>query len=88
MRACGYAHSVPVVRLFAQARVAAGTSRDVIEADSVSAFLDQAVVRYGSDFAALLPHCRIWVNGADPEAGQVLTETDEVAVLPPVSGGS
>ena len=38
-------------------------------------------------FAALMPTCRIWVNGEPAEGGTTVAETDEVAVLPPVSGG-
>lgn len=46
-----------------------------------------AVARYGPDFAALLPTCRIWVNGEPVPGITVVGEADEVAVLPPVSGG-
>lgn len=46
-----------------------------------------AVARYGPDFAALLPTCRIWVNGEPVPGSTPVSETDEVAVLPPVSGG-
>jgi molybdopterin converting factor small subunit len=75
------------LRLFAAAREAAGTGRDVIEGTTVADVLSSAVTRYGSTFAALLPTCRIWVNGEPAEGGTTVAETDEVAVLPPVSGG-
>jgi len=45
--------------------------------------------RYGADFDAVLTRCAVWVNGDEPVAGEdtPLTGDDEVAILPPVSGG-
>lgn len=76
-----------VLRFFAAARIAAGTSRDDIPGGTVAAVLDAAVERYGSAFAEVLPSCAIWVNGIPAEPSTVLAEGDEVGVLPPVSGG-
>jgi molybdopterin converting factor small subunit len=39
-------------------------------------------------FAALLPNCRVWVNGEPADGADAVRDDDEVAVLPPVSGGS
>lgn len=50
--------------------------------------LDAAVQRYGDAFAAVLPTCRVWVNGQEADDETDVTADDEVAVLPPVSGGS
>ncbi len=38
----------------------------------------------------MLATARVWVNGEDPAHGDatLLTPGDEVAILPPVSGGS
>lgn len=77
-----------VLRLFAAAREAAGTGRDEIPGATVAAVLDGAVARYGAGFAALLPLCQVWRNGDVADPSDPVTDADEVAVLPPVSGGA
>ena len=77
-----------VLRLFAGARDAAGTGRDEVPGTTVSEVLDGARGRYGAPFAAVLEHCQIWRNGEPCEPGDGVTDVDEVAVLPPVSGGA
>jgi len=76
------------LRLFASAREAAGTGRDEFEEPTVAAVIAAAGVKYGPAFVAVLPTCKIWLNGevAGPDAP--VTSRDEVAVLPPVSGGT
>jgi sulfur-carrier protein len=76
-----------VLRLFAQAREAAGTGRDVVDGATVDEVLAQARARYGAGFAALLGSCRIWLNGEEADGGDPVRVDDEVAVMPPVSGG-
>ncbi len=76
-----------VIRLFAQAREAAGVGIDDIDATTVDGVLEAAADRYGPDFVALLPLCRVWVNGEPAESDAPVSGRDEVAVLPPVSGG-
>jgi molybdopterin converting factor small subunit len=76
-----------LLRLFASAREAAGRGRDAIAGDTVGDVLAAASARYGDDFAALLPTCKVWVNGEPADPDTPLDATDEVAVLPPVSGG-
>jgi molybdopterin converting factor small subunit len=76
------------MRLFASAREAAGTGTDVFDGATVSDVLAQAEQRYGARFVDVLKTCRIWVNGDDASADTPIGPTDEVAVLPPVSGGS
>ena len=77
-----------VLRLFAAAREAAGTGRDDVPGATVGAVLDAAVERYGAAFAAVLPTCKVWLNGDTATRDDAVAETDEVAVLPPVSGGA
>jgi molybdopterin converting factor small subunit len=73
--------------LFASAREAAGTGSETIDGATVGEVLDRAVARFGGDFERVLPTCRIWVNGEAAERPATLVPSDEVAVLPPVSGG-
>jgi molybdopterin synthase sulfur carrier subunit len=75
------------LRLFAAAREAAGTGRDVVPGLTIGDVLDQARARYGEGFAAVLDTAKVWCNGEPAERDQAVGDTDEVAVLPPVSGG-
>ena len=75
------------VRLFAAAREAAGVARDVIDASTVAGLLAAARDRYGPAFAAVLETSKVWVNGEPASAGTSIGPRDEVAILPPVSGG-
>lgn len=75
------------LRLFAQARELAGVKEWSYPAESVGELLDAACAALGSDFAALLPHCQVWVDGEPAGRGTAVSDVNEVAVLPPVSGG-
>jgi molybdopterin converting factor small subunit len=79
---------MPVLRLFASAREAAGRGSDELPGATVEEVLDAACVRYGDRFAAVLDGCRVWVNGEPAAPGDAVADVDEVAVLPPVSGGA
>ncbi len=76
------------LRLFAQARDAAGRSTDHIDGSTVGEIVDGAVRRYGEAFGAVVATARVWVNGEPASADAPVAEGDEVAVLPPVSGGA
>lgn len=78
---------VATVRFFAQAREAAGTGSAVINADTVGGVLDAAVTRFGPGLAAVIQMSKVWVNGDEVPRDHRVTDNDEVAVLPPVSGG-
>ena len=75
------------LRLFASVRVAAGTGRVDIEGATVGEVVDRASERYGAEFTGLLQSCRIWRNGEPAEREDPVGADDEVAILPPVSGG-
>ena len=77
-----------VLRTFAAAREAAGTGRDELPGATVAAVLAEARGRYGERFSDILESCQVWLNGEPCELDDAVSETDEVAVLPPVSGGS
>jgi molybdopterin converting factor small subunit len=79
---------VAVLRLFAAAREAAGTGRATVNGTTVGEVLQGAVQEYGAPFEAVLRTCRIWVNGEPAGNDHPVSERDEVAVLPPVSGGA
>ena len=76
------------MRLFASAREAAGTGTDTFDGTTVQEVLAAAEQRYGPKFSSVLASCRIWVNGDVAAADTPIHPTDEVAVLPPVSGGT
>lgn len=82
-----YAPAVATLRLFAAAREAARTSTDVVAGATVGEVLASACVRYGPAFEAVLASSRVWVNGSPAEAEDPVGPADEIAVLPPVSGG-
>lgn len=77
------------MRLFARAREAAGTAETEWDAQTIGELLDRARERFGDEFTAVLAASRVWVNGDEPSQADAtpLADGDEVAVLPPVSGG-
>ena len=79
--------AVTTLRLFAAAREAAGTGSVVVTAATVGDVLDQACERYGAEFATVLATAKVWCNGDPVDRSHVVAPTDEIAVLPPVSGG-
>ena len=76
-----------ILRLFASAREAAGTGRAEFDGATVGEVLRAASTAYGEAFVAVLGTCKVWVNGEHAEHGTTVGGRDEVAVLPPVSGG-
>lgn len=75
------------LRFFAAAREAAGTGRVDLEGATVGDLLDAAGRRFGAPFLEVLGTSRVWVNGEPATRDRPVAPTDEVAVLPPVSGG-
>ena len=73
--------------MFAAAREAAGTGRDQVPGSTIAEVLAEAERRYGVRFSKVLAASRVWKNGEPAQSGDVVGESDEIAVLPPVSGG-
>ncbi|MFV1991561.1 MAG: MoaD/ThiS family protein [Acidimicrobiales bacterium] len=76
-----------VLRLFASAREAAGTTNAEIPGSTVAEVLEQAEAQFGQEFVAVLAISRVWLNGEQVDRDTPVSAADEVAVLPPVSGG-
>lgn len=83
----GTLHPVAVLRMFASAREAAGTGRAEFAAATVGEVLAAAVDAYGERFAGVLAASKVWLNGESVDPDTPIRDGDEVAVLPPVSGG-
>lgn len=79
--------AVAMLRLFASARETTGRARDTVPGATVGEVLEAACGRYGPDFAGLLETCQVWRNGEPADYGEPVDDDDEIAVLPPVSGG-
>lgn len=76
------------LRLFANLRESAGTDTVEIDADTVSELLSQASDRFGERFASGLSSAGVWVNGQQADPSMSVVPSDEVALIPPVSGGA
>ena len=75
------------VRFFAQAREAAGVSQANCEGVTVAEVIQNAVAMFGPAFAEVAQMSKVWVNGEEVPREHIVHNNDEVAVLPPVSGG-
>ncbi len=75
------------LRLFGPAREAAGVSQVLLTGRSVGDVVAAAEERFGADFSRVLEVSRIWVNGDDAGPDTLVNDNDEIAVVPPVSGG-
>ena len=75
------------VRLFAALREQADASRVEASGRTVGEVVDQLSERYGERFASIASVGSYVVNGELASRDTVIAEGDEVALLPPVSGG-
>lgn len=77
------------VRLFAGLRDAAGTARLDTDAADLATLLAELRQRFGEPFVTRLAASTVVVDGepTDHDADVPLTDVEEVALLPPFSGG-
>lgn len=75
------------LRLFARVGEIAGTRRLSVDASTVGEVVAFAESRFGQEFAEQVQTCRIWLNGEPADLDAPVGDDDEVALLPPVSGG-
>ena len=75
------------VRLFAALREIAGAPNVEAEGDTVGEVIDALAARYGERFDAIARAGSAVVDGERAEPSRSLSGREEVALLPPVSGG-
>lgn len=75
------------VRLFASLRELAGDAQVDVDASTVGGLLEELASRYGERFASIAAAGSVVVDGERANADHPLTGAEDVAVLPPVSGG-
>lgn len=68
--------------------MSAGIASDVVDGTTVDEVIAAAVQRYGTDFQSVLATCRVWLNGDEVPGDTAVGPDDEIAVIPPVSGGA
>ena len=73
--------------LLGPAREAAGVRSADLDGDTVADVIASAVTRFGPRFAQIVAHSQLWVNGDAAPFDQAVGPSDEIAVVPPVSGG-
>jgi molybdopterin converting factor small subunit len=79
--------AVVTVRFFGPAAEAAGCRSLSVDADDVARALEEVLARCGPNVAAVLERSALWRNGEPADRATPLASGDELAVLPPVSGG-
>jgi molybdopterin synthase sulfur carrier subunit len=75
------------VRLFAALRDLAGSGELEVDAPDVGTLTRELAARYGEEFERILAAGSVVVGDERADPGHPLGPEDEVALLPPVSGG-
>lgn len=75
------------LRLFGPARDAAGVAQVDLPGRSIAEIIGAAEGRYGTEFTKIMACSGVWLNGEPVQRDALVNDEDEVAVIPPVSGG-
>jgi MoaD family protein len=75
------------IKLFAALRDIAGTSLLDVDAPDVATLREDLSAKFGEEFERILAAGAVIVDGEKADPGRSLKPGDEVALLPPVSGG-
>ena len=75
------------VRLFAALRELAGASHVDAQGRTAGQVVDALTARYGERFGQIAAVGSLVVNGDRASRATILADDDELAILPPVSGG-
>lgn len=76
------------LRLFGPAREAAdGAASVTLPGETVATVIAAAELRFGEAFSQVVAVSNIWLNGEPVNPDTDVVDGDEVAVIPPVSGG-
>lgn len=84
----GILPAVATIRLFANLRETAGTGKLELDVATVGEALDLLSAQYGERFDRGLARARVWKNGDPAEPEMAVDDSDEIAIIPPVSGGA
>lgn len=76
------------LRLFASLREAAGTGSVEVPGETVQEVVNRATARFGPAFAHALLTAQTWVNGERAGPATPVRDDDEIALIPPISGGT
>jgi MoaD family protein len=75
------------VRLFAVLREIAGTAHTEAAGTTVRSVAEELTGRYGERFGQVVSRSTFAIDGERAGLDDPVTDADEVAILPPVSGG-
>ncbi len=75
------------VKLFGPAKKAAGCSIIELDVHTGNDAIEE-LKKYSVELEKLINISQVWVNGEKIDLSKLLNEGDELAILPPMSGGS
>jgi molybdopterin converting factor small subunit len=73
--------------LFGPARDAAGVASATMPGSTIADVMAAAEAKFGDQFVRIVASSKVWLNGDEVDPQAPVHDDDEVAVIPPVSGG-